>query len=87
MLVVDQFLLSWIFNNYPAKSRGILLDTLPWRPTSFRKIKHGNCFIIQQIVNETDFASKNTVFVQRFAIRFQSNLGNPVYRRISVMYG
>ena len=41
----------------------------------FHKIEQDNCFIIQQIVSETDFAARKAVVVQWFA-RFQSNLGN-----------
>ena len=40
---------NWgIFNNYPAKSRGISSDQ-----TIFREIDQDNCFIIQQIDNKT----------------------------------
>ena len=38
------------------------------------KIEQDNRFIIQQIVNETDFAARKAVVVQQFAI-FQTNLG------------
>ena len=39
-----------IFNNYPAKSRGISSDGIQ---TIFREIEQDNCFIIQQIDNKT----------------------------------
>ena len=41
----------------------------------FCKIEQDNCFIIQQIVDDTLFEARKTVFVQHFA-RFRMNLGN-----------
>ena len=46
--------MRYIFNNYPAKSRGILPDTWPTK----QKIEQDNCFIIQQIVNKKYFTTK-----------------------------
>ena len=66
---------SGILNNYPAKSRGISPDTWPTNQTIFRKIEQDNCFIIQQIVNETLFVARITVVVRRFE-RFRTNLGD-----------
>ena len=34
-----------------------------------------NCFIIQQIVNETDFVARKALVVQRF-VRFRTNFSN-----------
>ncbi len=41
----------------------------------FHKIKQDNCFIIQQITNETHFADRKAVIMQRFTRR-QTNLLN-----------
>ena len=49
----------------------------------FRKNAQDNFFIIQQIVNETDFAARKTVVVQCFA-RLSRILATYDYRRISV---
>ncbi len=41
----------------------------------FRKIEQDNCFTIQQLVNETHFAHRKTVIMQRFT-RFRTNFRN-----------
>ena len=56
-----------IINNYRTEYR-LILSRRSHRPSWLKsdgKIEQDNCFIIQQIVNETDFAARRTVVVQR----------------------